>query len=66
MTTQIIKPIEEKDIDSLLIVLADLIIDSFIENRQQTKGTKTRYIKENELKNTFRDSNSRPSKSERV
>lgn len=66
MTTQIIKPIEEKDIDSLLMVLADLIIDSFIESRQQTKGSKTRYIKENELKHTFRDSNSRPSKSERV
>lgn len=55
----------QEDIDSLLVVLCDLIIDSFIEKRQQTKGNKTRHTKE-ELKHTFRDSNSRLSKSERV
>lgn len=51
-------------IDNLLVVLCDLIIDSFI-TRQQTKGSKTRHTKE-ELKQSFRDSNSRLSKSERV
>jgi len=66
MTTNIIKPKKaiiknpEKDMDCLMVVLADLIIDSFID-RQQTKGNKTRYIKENELKRAFRDSNSRSS-----
>jgi hypothetical protein len=49
---------KEKDIDNLLVVLTDLIIDLFIENRQQTKGNKTRYIK-NELKDTFRIFNGR-------
>lgn len=55
---------DSQTIDNLLVVLCDLIIDSFIM-RQQTKGGKTRHTKD-ELKQSFRDSNSRLSKSERV
>lgn len=54
-----------KHTDGLMIVLCDLIIDSFLEKWQRTKGTKTRHTKE-ELKTTFQDSDSRLSKSERV
>ena len=54
-----------EDTDSLLVVLCDLIIDSFIEKRQRTKDIKTRHTKE-ELKPIFRDSDSRLSKSERA
>lgn len=50
--------------DTLMVVLCDLIIDSFLEKWQRTKGSKARHTKE-ELKSTFRDSDSRPSKSER-
>jgi len=55
----------QEDIDSLLVVLCDLIIDSFIEKRQRTNGSQTRHTKE-ELKPFFRDSDSRLSKSERA
>lgn len=54
-----------EDTDSLLVVLCDSIIDSFIEKRQRTKDIKTRHTKE-ELKPIFRDSNGRLSKSERA
>lgn len=55
----------EEDFDANLVVLCDLIIDSFIENWQRTRGNKTRHTKE-ELKPIFRDSDSRLSKSERA
>lgn len=55
----------EEDFDANLVVLCDLIIDSFIEKRQRTKGSETRHTKE-ELKPIFRDSDSRLSKSERA
>lgn len=55
----------QEDIDTHIVVICDLIIDSFIEKRQRTKGTETRHTKE-ELKPIFRDSDSRLSKSERA
>ncbi len=55
----------QEDEDTLMVVICDLIIDSFIEKRHRTKGTKTRHTKE-ELKPIFRDSDSRLSKSERA
>ena len=54
----------QEDIENLLVALCDLIIDSFIK-KQQTKGSETRHTN-NELKDSFRDLNSRLSKSERV
>jgi hypothetical protein len=51
-----------EEIDNLCLVISDLILDSFIAKKQQTKGTKTRHTK-SELKHTFQDSNSRLSKS---
>lgn len=58
------KPTKEpqEKIDRLLLVLSDLIIDSFLANRQQTKSIKTRHNK-NELKQAFQDSDSRLSQS---
>lgn len=58
-------PDSKDSLDSLMVVLSDLIIDSFIEKRQRTRGIETRHTKE-ELKPIFRDSESRLSKSERA
>ena len=59
------KQIVQKEIDRLLVVLVDLIIDSFIEKRQQTKAGKARH-NNSELKANFRNSDGRPNKSERA
>jgi len=56
-----VKESKEK-IDRLLLVLSDLIIDSFLLKRQQTEAIKTRHNK-NELKQAFQDSDSRLSQS---
>lgn len=55
----------EKHTDDLMIIWCDLVIDSFLDKWQRTKGSQARHTKE-ELKSTFRDSDSRLSKSERV
>ena len=52
-----------KAINSLAVVLSDLIIDSFIEKRRQTKAGKARH-NNSELKDYFRNSDGRPNKSE--
>jgi len=64
MPVQKTKTIEQKavkeskeKIDRLLLVLSDLIIDSFLLKRQQTEAIKTRHNK-NELKQAFQDSDS--------
>ena len=55
--------VAQKEIDILLVVLMDLIIDTFIEKRRQTKASKARH-NSSELKDNFRNSDGRPNKSE--
>lgn len=51
-----------EEIDNLCLAISDLIFDTFIAKKRQTKATKARHTKK-ELKHTFQDSNGRLSKS---